>query len=1120
MSENSYKPIIQDARNDLKLVLDDLRELDGEILKISQNIRKNFQGVFNINNGQSFTTVLENQKRSMTNLNTAVESHKTKLQELIDIRAKNQTLTQGTTKEEARLERMYKRMFDTLSKQNEAYNKLIKRRNEARNNLRNLIASENASRKAIKQAQKEYDTLQKKVNKANKAVSNFSKTSLGGLVRGFRNLLGAFGVVGAIQLFAGMTQQGFKLAKKLDSLNFAMSTLITNEEELARTQFFLKDITERYGAEIVTTTERYIKFLTAAEQSKIPLAETEKIFASVTKAAGVLGLSTEELNGTYLALEQMLSKGKVTTEELRRQLGERLPGAFGIMADAIGVSIEELDKMLKKGEVLSKDALPKFAEALEEAYKIENIDNVVTLQAETSRLSNAWTNFVGNVTKSEGVISKALIGILGLITDIVEGLNVINQTTAEMSEELFQDSFQNTMEWYNDIAGYEDDRIARIKNIVAVEKVGAEEKKKLQEEILKNEEMMAFEAQRVAKERRSQALANITNLQAEKSQLEKNLTKYDDYSWVAKNIRSEYRVWGDELEKVERKLARERGALKATEQFLKGNTEATIDNTEAKEDGRRTLADVRAEIKQQQEALSDSTKEEAKAILDKIDVLKEEEKAWLRLRGSKKKNRENDDEYDLSVSRLKIQIASNKDIADNEDKHFATRLLAQEKYYQYSLALIKLEEEKKKEEYKGREDAITRVEEEAENKRKQLRAKNREAKSAIEVSDFDKRLQEFEKLQDKENVLLEKHLLDVEETLRARGKSEEEIAKEVEEIRRKSQEKMLNDFLDYQLKELMAQAKTEEQKLALIQKSNEIRAKLNELMFGDTVMTEEKVQEKIKEISRELIDELKAITINLFAARVQAYEDDIQRNRDYYAELLDNESLSQEQREALNDERDRKERELEQKKRKAQRKQARFEKALSAAEIIVKTKEGVMNYASKPVTAPLVPYIIALGAAQLAGVLATPIPQYFGGKGKYDNYEGPAIWGERRREAKINPRKGTFQLSPKRIGNHLTHVEKDDIIHPDADKLLRSLSKDEVDQFIHHNMIIDSIGRDTDDLMQFAMLKEIDNSISNQTKQILSGLSQIGKSKKPVHINNVIDISSKLNYQAYKNDTL
>ena len=42
---------------------------------------------------------------------------------------------------------------------------------------------------------------------------------------------------------------------------------------------------------------------------------------------------------------------------------------MGIMAAALDVTIPKLDQMLKKGEVLSSEALPKFAKALETAYK-------------------------------------------------------------------------------------------------------------------------------------------------------------------------------------------------------------------------------------------------------------------------------------------------------------------------------------------------------------------------------------------------------------------------------------------------------------------------------------------------------------------------------------------------------------------------------------------------------------------------------------------------------------------------------------------------------------------------------------------------------------------------------
>jgi tape measure domain-containing protein len=133
--------------------------------------------------------------------------------------------------------------------------------------------------------------------------------------------------------------------------------------------------------------------------------ETQKIFDSAAKAAAVLGLRTDEVQGVFLALEQMLSKGKVTTEELRRQLGERLPGAFGIMADAIGVTIPELDRMLKAGEIMSNEALPKFADALQKAYGIESLTTVDNLAAAHGRLKNSWIQFVEALKASNAYIT-------------------------------------------------------------------------------------------------------------------------------------------------------------------------------------------------------------------------------------------------------------------------------------------------------------------------------------------------------------------------------------------------------------------------------------------------------------------------------------------------------------------------------------------------------------------------------------------------------------------------------------------------------------------------------------------------------------------------------------------
>jgi tape measure domain-containing protein len=64
----------------------------------------------------------------------------------------------------------------------------------------------------------------------------------------------------------------------------------------------------------------------------------------------------------------MISKGTVSAEELRRQLGNAIPGAVPIMARALGVGTAQLNEMMKQGELISTDVLPKFAAQLQKEF--------------------------------------------------------------------------------------------------------------------------------------------------------------------------------------------------------------------------------------------------------------------------------------------------------------------------------------------------------------------------------------------------------------------------------------------------------------------------------------------------------------------------------------------------------------------------------------------------------------------------------------------------------------------------------------------------------------------------------------------------------------------------------
>lgn len=184
---------------------------------------------------------------------------------------------------------------------------------------------------------------------------------------------------------------------------------------------FIRASARTLGLEIASTAEQYTKLAAAARGTSLEGQKTREIFTSIAQASTVMGLSAEQTEGALLAVTQMISKGKVQAEELRGQLGERLPGAFQIAARAMGVTTAELDKMLETGQVLSTDFLPKFAAQLSNEVAPEVANAAQSMQASINRLSSAWTEFKQSV--ADGGASKSAASGATKLASIFDGFS-------------------------------------------------------------------------------------------------------------------------------------------------------------------------------------------------------------------------------------------------------------------------------------------------------------------------------------------------------------------------------------------------------------------------------------------------------------------------------------------------------------------------------------------------------------------------------------------------------------------------------------------------------------------------------------------------------------------------
>lgn len=261
----------------------------------------------------------------------------------------------------------------------------------------------------------------KEIERAHEAM----KSKISGLDAPIKNAAGMFTGLGSAAMTA---MAGFSLTAVITQLHAAgmAAERLRNSFEAATGSMakgaaefgFARAESQRLGLDLQTTADAYLKLTASARGTTLEGQKTRDIFSAVSGAGRALGLSGDQMGGALLAISQMMSKGTVQAEELRGQLGERLPGAFNIAARAMKVSTAELGKMLEGGKVISEDFLPLFAAELIKTFPAgEKAMNGMT--AETMRLKTAWYELKTTVMEGggESMFTNAIKGMKDMVVE-------------------------------------------------------------------------------------------------------------------------------------------------------------------------------------------------------------------------------------------------------------------------------------------------------------------------------------------------------------------------------------------------------------------------------------------------------------------------------------------------------------------------------------------------------------------------------------------------------------------------------------------------------------------------------------------------------------------------------
>lgn len=197
--------------------------------------------------------------------------------------------------------------------------------------------------------------------------------------------------------------------RQLDQMRNSMIAA-TGSMTAARSELgFVREESERLGLNLAATSLQYARFAAAAKGSGVEAKEVRRIFVAVSESATVLALSSEQTQGAFRAIEQIMSKGRVQAEELRGQLAERIPGAFEKAARGIGMTVQELNRALDRGLVNSKEALIGLANALEEDFADKVPAAVDTLERNLVRANNTFFDLFTLISKESAGAANVMV---------------------------------------------------------------------------------------------------------------------------------------------------------------------------------------------------------------------------------------------------------------------------------------------------------------------------------------------------------------------------------------------------------------------------------------------------------------------------------------------------------------------------------------------------------------------------------------------------------------------------------------------------------------------------------------------------------------------------------------
>jgi len=335
---------------------------------------------------------------------------------------------------------------ESLSAAQKAFNELIRIQDKW---AKEVMGQQKKAQSTIKETSSAVNKQSKEVKKQSIAVSS-AKTAWRGFTSTIKEAAGGMNLVEAagrglalklidiasnvIQIGAGMAN----LASDMLGYRNALQLVTGSQEEAEKSLSKAINIARTLRLDIKAVTKEYSKFMNSVTLAGVATSIAEDIFISFAGAARVLNLDAHRTSGMFLALEQMASKGTVSMEELRRQLGDHIPGALNLAAEAMGYTKSQLRDFIKevsRGNVEAAELLPKMAKLIAGRTQPLIATALKKFSSQVQSLMNEFTLLSWTIGQA---IATGIGPLIESITDLLVWFNGLIGASRESSTRVEQ----------------------------------------------------------------------------------------------------------------------------------------------------------------------------------------------------------------------------------------------------------------------------------------------------------------------------------------------------------------------------------------------------------------------------------------------------------------------------------------------------------------------------------------------------------------------------------------------------------------------------------------------------------------------------------------------------------